>query len=115
MSTEGNAKPVEGIQHSGIQQMPLVFGVQETAGVGEAREQLLQAIAREAQYVTDKQAGHASGALEQLARAYALVTRRPGVAIPQPAGESAAVPIFSRSLRERGQGAGEDDWGTSAT
>jgi hypothetical protein len=96
MTTGENAVPVEETQDSGIQQVPLVFGVQETPGVGEAREQLLQAIAREAQHVTDKQAGNASGPLEQLARAYALVTQ-PAVALPQPAGESAAVPISSRA------------------
>jgi hypothetical protein len=92
MTTEENAVPAEETQDSGIQQVPLVFAVQETPSVGEAREQLL----REAQHVTDKQAGNASGPLEQLARAYALVTQ-PAVALPQPAGESAAVPISSRA------------------
>src|SRR3981189_2108568 len=50
MTTGEDGVPVEETQDSGIQQVPLVFGVQETPGVGEAREQLLQAIAREAQH-----------------------------------------------------------------
>jgi hypothetical protein len=85
-------------QERGIQQVPLVVQVREAAGVSKARDQLLQAIAREAQQVTDTQAGQASAALEQLARAFALVAAPASVLEPSAAGPG-AVP--SQTIRDR--------------
>jgi hypothetical protein len=84
--------PDQTAQESGIQQVPLVIQVREATGVPEAREQLLQAIAREAQQVTDNQAGQASAALEQLARAFALVAAPAPVLKPSAAGPGAVSP-----------------------
>ncbi|MFD6156529.1 phage tail protein [Nocardia sp. NPDC060256] len=56
-----------------------LLALRVTRGVGSAaaltHQQLLGAIGREAEYVADKQAGQASKALEELARAYALTRR----------------------------------------
>jgi hypothetical protein len=79
-----------------IRQVPLVVQVQEGAGVSDARRQLLQAISREAQQVTDTQAGQASAALEQLARAFALVATPAPVLTPSAAG---AVSPEDREVR----------------
>lgn len=58
----------------GIQQIPSVFHVAAVPAAAEARDKLLEAIGQEAQQVAQKSAGQASKALEELARAYALVT-----------------------------------------
>lgn len=80
-----NVVPTEIAQDIGIQQIPAVVPVTELPAAAAARDQLLQAIAREAQQVTDKRPGEASAALEQLARAYALVAS-PAAALAPRAG-----------------------------
>ncbi|WP_158439771.1 hypothetical protein [Nocardia brasiliensis] len=47
----------------------------EPSAATVARDQLLYAIANEVKYVSKDQAGNASAALVELARAYALVTK----------------------------------------
>ncbi|MGH3669040.1 MAG: hypothetical protein ACRDSH_00145, partial [Pseudonocardiaceae bacterium] len=59
---------------TGIQQIPAVIKVREVPTAAEAREKLLQAIAAEAQAITDNASQGSAAALESLARAYALVT-----------------------------------------
>ncbi|MFF3129858.1 hypothetical protein ACFVRD_48700 [Streptomyces sp. NPDC057908] len=48
----------------------------ETPAAADARDKLLEAIGREAQFVAENSAGRASATLEQLARAYAITARR---------------------------------------
>ncbi|MFI5778260.1 hypothetical protein [Nocardia sp. NPDC051570] len=77
MSDE-QATPEVAAEDAGIQQIPAtaIQAVQDpTATV--AREKLLGAIGREADYLADNQAGQASTALEELARAYALLVTGP--------------------------------------
>ncbi len=64
----------EATADEGIQQIPIVMSVTELPAVADARDALLRAIGQEAQNLTDKFPGQASKALEELARAYALVT-----------------------------------------
>jgi hypothetical protein len=54
--------------------IPATVTVTENPATTDTRDALLKAIGQEAQYVADKSAGQASAALEQLARAYVLVT-----------------------------------------
>ncbi|NNH75251.1 hypothetical protein HLB23_36285 [Nocardia uniformis] len=54
-----------------IHQIPITI---QPPGDAETRDVLLRAISRETQFVTDKLQGHASKALEELARAFALVS-----------------------------------------
>ncbi|MFF4104362.1 hypothetical protein [Streptomyces sp. NPDC001903] len=61
----------------GMEQVPAAVPViPVSAAAAEARDALLRAVAQEAELVADKSAGHASAALAELARAYALVTAR---------------------------------------
>ncbi len=63
-----------GIETEGVQQIPAVIRVTQPAGAVGARDRLLEAIGREAELVAEKFPGQASVALEQLARAFALVS-----------------------------------------
>ncbi|GGU67152.1 hypothetical protein [Streptomyces lavendofoliae] len=75
--TTSNEEQPNLVADEGIQQIPASISASRTPAASEARDALLQAIAAEAQLVADKSAGHASTALEQLARAYALVAADP--------------------------------------
>ncbi|MEU5423654.1 hypothetical protein [Streptomyces sp. NPDC020667] len=70
--TSNEAEPVV-IADEGVQQIPAVIQVTQPAATVSARDSLLEAIGREAQLVAEKFPGQASTALEQLARAFALV------------------------------------------
>ncbi|MEU6012544.1 hypothetical protein ABZ826_00360 [Streptomyces sp. NPDC047515] len=74
MSNEEQTTPDEDLKAGAVPQIPAVIRLREVPAAAEARESLLQAIAAEARAVTAKHPGQASGALEELARAYALVT-----------------------------------------
>ncbi|MFF7890302.1 hypothetical protein ACH40F_58865 [Streptomyces sp. NPDC020794] len=80
---------------TGIQQIPTVIKLREVPAATEAREKLLQAIAAEAEAIMSKSQGQASTALEELARAYALVTS--GATAVAPAGEATTVPLHNRA------------------
>ncbi|WP_330334404.1 hypothetical protein OHS33_34745 [Streptomyces sp. NBC_00536] len=54
--------------------IPAQIQTQESPTVAVARERLIEAIGREAVFLADQRAGQASGGLESLARAFALVT-----------------------------------------
>ncbi|MEV6048365.1 hypothetical protein [Streptomyces xanthochromogenes] len=75
----------------GIRVIPAVIRLEQPAIVAEARDALLRAIGREADHVADKFPGQASKALEELARAFALVTV-----------DTAAVGAAAPSLSARG-------------
>jgi hypothetical protein len=60
-------------QSEAAQQIPITLQLQEVPAADTARESLLRAIGREADSVSVKNAGGASTALLELARAYALV------------------------------------------
>ncbi|MEV6028031.1 hypothetical protein [Streptomyces sp. NPDC052036] len=85
---------------SAMPQIPAVIKVGEVPAAAEAREKLLQAIAAEAEAITDKSQGQASTALEQLARAYALITSGPTAIAPS--GEATTVPLTSRGGHQVG-------------
>ena len=70
MTTE-EATPVDSGTDAGVQQTPTIIKIREVPAAAEAREKLLRAIAAEAQEITDKPTGQASGVLESIARAYA--------------------------------------------
>jgi len=72
--TTGETASADTSPAEGVQQIPLMIPVQEVPAATDARDKLLAAIGREAQHVADQHAGQASPVLEQLARAYALVT-----------------------------------------
>lgn len=55
-------------------QIPAMITMTEHPALTQARSALLKAIGQEAQHVADKHQGQASKQLEELARAYALVT-----------------------------------------
>lgn len=58
-----------------VQQIPLTIAASELPSAAiEARDQLLAAIAAEAQAITARQSGNGAEALEALARAYTLMT-----------------------------------------
>ncbi len=78
-----------------VQQIPAVIRVREVPAAAEAREKLLQAIAAEAEAIMNKSQRQASTALEELARAYALVTS--GATAVAPAAETTAVQLQSRA------------------
>lgn len=79
-----------------VQLIPATITAGESpAAAIEAADALLRAIAGEARTVADKQAGHASTALEELARAYALVVSGPLDAAGTP---PSAVNVQSRRL-----------------
>ncbi|MFD9523383.1 hypothetical protein [Streptomyces sp. NPDC059979] len=65
------------VTSEGILQIPAVVQIQESPAAAEARDKLLAAIGAEAQHVAEKSPGQASTALEQLARAYALIATPP--------------------------------------
>lgn len=77
------------------EQIPAVIRVREVPAAAETREKLLQAIAAEAEAIMNKSLGQGSTALEELARAYALVTS--GATAVAPAGETTAVGVQSRA------------------
>ncbi|GGU67031.1 hypothetical protein [Streptomyces lavendofoliae] len=83
-SNEPQTAPVD--TGEGIQQIPAVIPAREIPGATDARDALLRAIGQEAQHVADKFPGQSSKALEELARAYALVTH--GVTV----GDAAQTP-----------------------
>ncbi|MEZ7129053.1 hypothetical protein ACBR40_27295 [Nonomuraea sp. AD125B] len=91
-TSEVSPTPVD----SAAQQIPAVIKVREVPAAAEAREKLLQAIAAEAQAVTAKSPGQASAALEELARAYALVTSG-ATAVAPAAPEATTVQFDSRA------------------
>ncbi|WP_406187881.1 hypothetical protein [Streptomyces sp. NBC_01006] len=74
MTSASPEESAEATAGEGIQQIPIVMSVTELPAVADARDALLRAIGQEAQNATDKFPGQASKALEELARAYALVT-----------------------------------------
>ncbi|MEV8529001.1 hypothetical protein AB0451_33425 [Streptomyces sp. NPDC052000] len=74
MTSASPEESAEATAGEGIQQIPIVMSVTELPAVADARDALLRAISQEAQNATDKFPGQASKALEELARAYALVT-----------------------------------------
>ncbi|WP_328925546.1 hypothetical protein OG429_13405 [Streptomyces sp. NBC_00190] len=74
MTSASPEESAEATAGEGIQQIPIVMSVTELPAVADARDALLRAIGQEAQNLTDKFPGQASKALEELARAYALVT-----------------------------------------
>ncbi|MFB7124551.1 hypothetical protein [Kitasatospora sp. NPDC056273] len=81
MTTDKNAPATETADNGGIEQIPAtVVQVTQPAAVVDARDALLRAIGREAEHVAANNPGHASPALEALARAYTLVTS--GTVIP---------------------------------
>jgi hypothetical protein len=91
--TDGQA----GVEVADAGALPATVRVIEVPAVSEARDALLQAIGREAEHVADKSAGQAAAALEQLARAYALVISgaTPGSSVP---GTSVGlVPVQTRA------------------
>ncbi|MFF5488726.1 hypothetical protein [Streptomyces virginiae] len=57
-----------------VQPIPAVIRVSQSPAAADARDRLLAAIGAEAQTLAEKSPGHASTALEALARAYAIVT-----------------------------------------
>jgi hypothetical protein len=69
--TSGEAASTEASAAEEAQQVPIVINIPAAV---EARDNLLQAIAREAQHVANRGTGQASTVLVELARAYALVT-----------------------------------------
>lgn len=88
--SDGTETPAENDTNSGIQQIPLVMATHELpAAATDARDKLLAAIAAEAQEISSKHPGQGSTALEELARAYALVTSTPAATTPVPAGAPA--------------------------
>ncbi|MGH3814014.1 MAG: hypothetical protein ACRDUV_16435 [Pseudonocardiaceae bacterium] len=92
--TAEDVTPAEIGTDAGIQQIPATIRVREIPAAVEAREKLLQAIAAEAQVITDKFTGQSSVALESLARAYALVTGATAVA---PTSEITTLPLATRA------------------
>ena len=80
---------------TGIQQVPTVIKVREVPAAAEAREKLLQAIAAEAQAITDNSSGQSAAALESLAHAYALVTA--GATAVATTNETTTVPLATRA------------------
>lgn len=70
MSTEQQTAPA---QSDAAQQICITMQAQEVSAADTARESLLRAIGREADAVSEKNAGGAATALLELARAYALV------------------------------------------
>jgi len=93
--TTEEATPVDSGTDAGVQQIPTTIKLREVPAAVEAREKLLQAIAAEAQKITDKPTEQASHALETLARAYALVTS--GSTAAAPASEVVSIPLASRA------------------
>lgn len=97
----------EATADEGIQQIPIVMSVTELPAVADTRDALLRAIGQEAQNLTDKFPGQASKALEELARAYALVTTDTTSvvgttpAIRSRAGNSRCSPATRTSARTR--------------
>lgn len=93
--TTEEATPVESGTDAGVQQIPTMIKLREVPAAAEAREKLLGAIAAEAQTIIDEPTGQASGVLEGLARAYAIVTS--GSTAAAPASEVVSIPMASRA------------------
>ncbi|MCM2416660.1 hypothetical protein [Streptomyces sp. RKAG293] len=91
MDTDTDAESTE----EGVQRIPAVISVAPVPAVADARDALLAAIASEARTVTENNPGQASVALEQLARAFALIAAGAPVAAVGPA--SAGAPLTGRS------------------
>ncbi|MEU8983032.1 hypothetical protein ACFVXA_02415 [Streptomyces sp. NPDC058246] len=89
-----------GIQATEVELIPATRTVAEVPAAADARDALLQAISQEARNVADKSQGQASTALEQLARAYALVVSgyAPTASIPG----AGAEPVRLQSRAEWG-------------
>ncbi len=79
-----------------LRAVPAQVTVTESPTVAVARERLVEAIGREAAFLADQRAGQASGGLEALARAFALVTAGP---IATTAAATATPAITTRGLR----------------
>ena len=92
MTTE-EATPVESGTDAGVQPIPTMIKIREVPAAAEAREKLLGAIAAEAQKIIDEPTGQASGVLEGLARAYAIVAS--GSTAAAPASEVVSVPMVA--------------------
>ncbi|MGG8410568.1 hypothetical protein ACM614_30460 [Streptomyces sp. 12297] len=71
--TSGGEEATAATSVEGIRRIPAVIQVVQPPAVTDARDALLAAIGKEAQQLADQSAGQASGALVELARAYALV------------------------------------------
>ncbi len=93
-SGSADLQAVEVTADEAIQQIPATITLPEAPAAADARDKLLQAIAAEAEAVTNTHRGQASAALESLARAYALLITGTALA---PAGELAAIPLTTRA------------------
>ncbi|MGW7099680.1 hypothetical protein [Streptomyces sp. NPDC054838] len=82
---DSETEPTADVVGEGIQQVPLVIPVKVVPAAAEARDALLQAIGKEAEHLAERSQGQASKALEELARAYALVMCDPTTATAGPA------------------------------
>ncbi|MEV3987204.1 hypothetical protein [Nonomuraea sp. NPDC049758] len=80
------------IQETPPEQIPAVITVREVPAAAEARDALLKAITAQATAIADGHQGQASTALEELARAYALVTS--GATAVVPTGETTTLPLL---------------------
>ncbi|GAA3107573.1 hypothetical protein [Streptosporangium carneum] len=83
------------IQETPPEQIPAVITVREVPAAAEARDALLKAITAQANAIADGHQGQASTAVEELARAYALVTS--GATAVAPTGETTTIPLQSRA------------------
>ncbi|CAM4316791.1 hypothetical protein NONI108955_20515 [Nocardia ninae] len=82
----------------GVQQIPATtIEAEHDPSAAVTREKLLVAIGREADYLAENRAGKASEALEELARAFAIVASSPTtIPIPSAGGTAPVPPITSR-------------------
>lgn len=103
MSSETEPTPIS--VDEGIQQIPTsLVRISPSAAAVDARDQLLRAIGKEAEYVADKFAGQASTPLEELARAFALVAAGPHAIVTPAAGQAATGRSSSYDILEAGIG-----------
>ncbi|PXX52178.1 hypothetical protein DFR70_1367 [Nocardia tenerifensis] len=80
--TDDAVQSAENTEAAEAQQIPITIQPPELPSAAvEARDQLLAAIAAEAQAITAKQSGKGAEALEALARAYVQVTAAPAVSV----------------------------------
>ncbi|WP_405584207.1 hypothetical protein [Streptomyces sp. NBC_01092] len=86
-----------GIQATELELIPATRTVGEVPAAADARDALLQAISQEARNVAEKSQGQASTALEQLARAYALVVSGYAPETPVPGTGTEPVRVQSRA------------------